>query len=1173
MSDDVTNGAAFALPGFELIEKAGQGGMAEVWKARQVSLDRVVAIKILHPQLSNNTDEIDRLLTEARAAAKLKHQGIVQVYDAGKSGGHYYIVMEFIAGYSIGEWLRRKNIIEEREALLVAECVATALHYAWATARIIHCDIKPDNIMVDRDGAIKVADLGLAHMVNPRLARPKVEEIIGTPSYISPEQSQGEDSLDCRTDIYALGAMLYHMVTGRRLFEKYPDLEAMDRQITDFEPDPIEFNPNLSAGICWLIEKMLVKDREGRQADWDEVMGDIKAVQEGLLPVTSRPTEGASTVKRSRNRPAPPVVVKKRGPAPETFAPAPSKTNGLGITLAVVAIVIVIIGVVWWLSARAKPPAFKPAVVLPTPALHPQPTPSGGNNDSAREAFDFADKWAKGHPGVFHEAIQRFRKVANETKGTKYSMMAEDEIRRLERELKERTDAVMRTLRQAADKAAEGERFEEAAALMNDYTGVLAQETQELRRGLADDYRRRGEQVAAALSRAAQEIETLVQRVFAEAADAVIAGQLPKAEEILARACADQKLATHKQQLDAAHTVITGAMNINTRILDSFRQQIGQLVTVNLTQGAMKLTVSGVDQRLVRCHQQLETGGSMEFEFKVDDLAPIEKLNRMGSDDQPEVACAKGIMALQAKAYAKAAEFFTKTGGGMAPPLIETSRSAEKEYAEKKAETAAIRLALGIGVKLGPYAGQAWREAIRAANVPMDRRAELARQLKPFEENHGATRIGRSALEIFGTLVNAAPLLEEPQVRPVAAVALNERNPGNPRKIRRDLLAANVGLRNDEIELQADDNGWIVRAAIFSPAIVDLSPLVELGRMTDLAVGENDPMRPLASLKNLAPLARMPQLQRLYVGCSMVDDISPLKGLQLRSLTLRQKRVRDISVVQTMPLEELVIAETDIRSLAPLRGRPLQLLDISNTKISDLQPLTGLPLRTLFAVNTSVQSLIPLRNMPLTRLNLTGCKAFDFTPLRNMPLRWLELADTNFKDFGILKTMPLTRLGLSNLKIGDLSCLKGLMLEELNLQGAVFKNLEPLHDMPLKRLVLADTRVSSLDPLVGMPLTYLVLANTQVSDLSPLKDVPLKELDITGTSVHNLEPIETMSLTSLRFDGDKIRDFEPLRNTQIETLWINGNNLEQHLRRIVHKMPRLRSINGSPVGAWGQQRR
>ena len=170
------------IPGFDLIEKLGEGGMAAVWKARQISLDRIVAIKILSSVLSRDKADTERFLKEAQAMAALKHPGIIQVYDANVHDGMYYIVMEFVAGYSVGEWIHRKKRISEGDALLTADYVADALHYAWKTQRMIHCDIKPDNIMIDADGTIKVADLGLAKSIGNSGVRTESDDVMGTPT-------------------------------------------------------------------------------------------------------------------------------------------------------------------------------------------------------------------------------------------------------------------------------------------------------------------------------------------------------------------------------------------------------------------------------------------------------------------------------------------------------------------------------------------------------------------------------------------------------------------------------------------------------------------------------------------------------------------------------------------------------------------------------------------------------------------------------------------------------------------------------------------------------------------------------------------------------------------------------------------------------------------------------
>jgi serine/threonine-protein kinase len=288
----------FELPGYEILEKLGEGGMAVVWKARQISLDRMVAIKILMPEWRQDTDAMARFRKEAMAAAKLKHSGIIQVFDAGETADAVYFVMEFIDGYTIGHRIHKRGALDEETALDITLGVAAALSYAWESAKMIHCDIKPDNIMIDRDGTVKVADLGLARALGPQGTTGHDEYIVGTPNYISPEQARGEAHLECATDVYALGATLYHMVTGRLPFGDTPGTAPLERQQTDFLLDPLDLNPNLTPALGALIERMMIKDRSLRPVKWNDVIADLQEVREGYLPPGDLPPAGASTVLR-----------------------------------------------------------------------------------------------------------------------------------------------------------------------------------------------------------------------------------------------------------------------------------------------------------------------------------------------------------------------------------------------------------------------------------------------------------------------------------------------------------------------------------------------------------------------------------------------------------------------------------------------------------------------------------------------------------------------------------------------------------------------------------------------------------------------------------------------------------------------------------------------------------
>lgn len=307
------------LPGYEILEKVGEGAMAAVWTARQLALDRVVAVKILSPHLLRDEDAIQRFRFEAQAAAKLNHPAIVQVYDAGSFEGLVYLVMEFVAGCTVDELLERKRRLGEKHALLIGEGVALALAYAWDEARLIHCDVKPANVLIDQDGSVKITDMGLAKVFGTNVPGSGREMLEGTPHYVSPEQARGEPDLDCRADIYSLGAMLYHMTTGRLPFGDSTEIEVVERQISDYLPDPQQINTDLSDGVAWLIEKMMVKDRTLRYQSWPDVLADMETIQRGGPPTARALATGYSTVLRSKVRS---ISQPKSSPQPMAEEPA-----------------------------------------------------------------------------------------------------------------------------------------------------------------------------------------------------------------------------------------------------------------------------------------------------------------------------------------------------------------------------------------------------------------------------------------------------------------------------------------------------------------------------------------------------------------------------------------------------------------------------------------------------------------------------------------------------------------------------------------------------------------------------------------------------------------------------------------------------------------------------------
>ena len=282
------------LPNLEFVSLLGRGGMASVWKARQISLDRFVAVKILSDAFSSRPEDVNQFRSEAELMGRLRHPNIVEVYDANFSDGAFYFVMEFIDGYTMGQLQRRKGMIPVRDVLVIAESVAVALAYAWDKYQIVHRDIKPDNLMVDDDGTLKVTDLGLSQSVTAlkNETRDADDFIYGTPPYMSPEQIYGDCPLDCRSDIYSLGATLYHLATGRYLFPGKTDDEMLQCHVgTAQAPSVLTFVPAAGAAFNSLLERMLAKDPDRRYPSWPAVLADIRLALDGkaIMPVAMPP--------------------------------------------------------------------------------------------------------------------------------------------------------------------------------------------------------------------------------------------------------------------------------------------------------------------------------------------------------------------------------------------------------------------------------------------------------------------------------------------------------------------------------------------------------------------------------------------------------------------------------------------------------------------------------------------------------------------------------------------------------------------------------------------------------------------------------------------------------------------------------------------------------------------
>ncbi len=273
-----------SISGYKILGKLGAGAMATVYKAKQISLDRIVAIKKLPKKFSSNPQFIERFFAEGRAAAQLNHPNIVQAFDVGNEGDLYYFVMEYVEGRSVHDDIVTHKRYKESEAVDIAIQVAEALEHAHNRG-LIHRDVKPKNIMITKEGVVKLADMGLARaMSDVEAAEAEAGRAFGTPYYISPEQIRGEKDIGPPADIYSLGVTLYHMVTGSVPFEGKNPSSVMHKHLKSELVPPDHVNPKLSAGISEVIEMMMAKRVSDRYQNCADLLIDLRAIKRGETP-------------------------------------------------------------------------------------------------------------------------------------------------------------------------------------------------------------------------------------------------------------------------------------------------------------------------------------------------------------------------------------------------------------------------------------------------------------------------------------------------------------------------------------------------------------------------------------------------------------------------------------------------------------------------------------------------------------------------------------------------------------------------------------------------------------------------------------------------------------------------------------------------------------------------
>jgi len=270
------------IAGYEIESRLGAGAMGVVYRARDLKLDRPVALKLLNPDFAGNTTHRARFLQEAQSAAALNHPNVVQCYDVGQEGEVYYLAMELVAGKTVKELIERRGKLDPAAATEIVIQVIEALEHAHK-ASIIHRDVKPANVMITRDGRAKLLDLGLARRTDIENGLTGEGKAIGTPYYMAPEAALDKGT-DYRADVYSLGVSLFAMVTGEKPFEGATPVAVMNQHLKGTIPDARKLNPDVPEGLARVIKKMMAKRPADRYQGHRALVADLEAVLAGAAP-------------------------------------------------------------------------------------------------------------------------------------------------------------------------------------------------------------------------------------------------------------------------------------------------------------------------------------------------------------------------------------------------------------------------------------------------------------------------------------------------------------------------------------------------------------------------------------------------------------------------------------------------------------------------------------------------------------------------------------------------------------------------------------------------------------------------------------------------------------------------------------------------------------------------
>lgn len=647
----VSYAAGDMISGFQIETWIGSGAMGEVYRARQLSMDRPVALKLLRKDLTDDDESVERFSNEVRLLASLDHPNIVTAFEAGQYEGFYFLAMSFVSGYNLDECQVERGVLPEKETLKVTLKVAKALAYAWERHQLLHRDIKPSNIMIDTDGEVKLTDMGISVRVGERFQGIDGGYAVGTPFYMSPEQASGRSDLDFRADMFSLGATLYHLVTGKPPFDGETPTEIMLKVINEPLPDPRQHNGDLSSGCCKVIKGMMGKDKADRYPSWDEAISDLQDAIHG------KPEAAASVPRPPRKK-----KFKTRGvvPASPRLAPAtPVASRERSTFMRLLPWLLgagglaLILFVVVQLSRDAAPPPPPPEPTNAT-TVEPEPTPPATDARQARlraleSIYREAVAFEQQNPQLTQAAVQRYQFIHEQAEGTRFGRLAQEAIERLSRDDKTELRQARQMIEMELENQLASNGPQRAIRYLERYNGPYAEELSGWRQQQIAAIRqeRRAEHQERQVERV--ELERRLSSLMDSVAALLIRKDYQEANQQLTRAASDAELKPLQRQIARTRRATGAIASWPEAILQTFRDDVDQEVELLLKdRGRQTVTIRKVEGSKIYAFQQVGSG-KIGLTLTLSSLQPDTYLERLARWQSPSRPLALGLVNLWAR--------------------------------------------------------------------------------------------------------------------------------------------------------------------------------------------------------------------------------------------------------------------------------------------------------------------------------------------------------------------------------------------------------------------------------------------------------------------------------------------------------------------------------------------